>query len=237
MPRDVLVISAHIGDVILGCGGTVSQHARAGDRVRVLVLGEGLTSRARTLEAGQQALDISALEQQGRQALDLLGVRDVMFHSLPDNRFDQVPMLEIVKLIEDAKRFSLPDLVYTNTEGDLGIDQRIVARAVATAFRPQPGDNRTALVAFEVRSSTEWDFSGRGRQFVPNVFVDIAASLETKLTAFHALKLEQRGEGHARSPAAVREHARYRGMTAGMHAAEAFELLRAVAAIDHGSRP
>jgi len=228
MTQRVLVVSAHIGDEILGCGGTLALHVARGDRVRVLVLGEGWTSRTKSVEKGLEALDLEAFEAQGRGALAVLGVESVRFDRLPDNRFDRVPLLDIVKAIEKEKPDFRPDRVYTNSPFDLGQDERLTCRAVATAFRPLPGDNDTDLVAFEVLSSTEWNYGAAGRWFEPNLFVDIDAVLEKKLAAFGTLSTETRDWPHARSGNAIAHHARARGASVGLAAAEAFMQMRAV---------
>jgi len=228
MPRKVLAVSAHIGDEIMGCGGTLLRHVRAGDAVRVVVLGEGWTSRTRSLEKGLEAVDLDAFEEQARGALSKLSISDVVFHRLPDNRFDRAPLLDIVKVIEREKAEFDPDTVYTNTMIDLGIDQRTTARAVATAFRPLPGERTSEILTFEVRSSTEWDYGLSGQQFAPNCFVNIARTLDAKLEALRALQTEARPWPHSRSIEAVAHHARGRGASVGLEAAEAYFVLRSV---------
>jgi N-acetylglucosamine malate deacetylase 1 len=228
MTQRILVVSAHIGDEILGCGGTLALHGVRGDRVRVLVLGEGWTSRTKSVEKGLEALDLEAFEAQGRQALAALGVDSVRFDRLPDNRFDQVPLLDIVKGIEAEKPDFRPDRVYTNSPFDLGQDERLTCRAVITAFRPQPGDNAVDLVGFEVLSSTEWNYGTGGRRFEPNLFVDIDPVLDKKLAAFGRLVTETRAWPHARSQEAIAHHARVRGASVGLAAAEAFMQMRSV---------
>jgi N-acetylglucosamine malate deacetylase 1 len=228
MTQRILVVSAHIGDEILGCGGTLALHVARGDSVRVLVLGEGWTSRTKSIEKGLEALDLEAFEAQGRQALGVLGVDSVRFDRLPDNRFDQVPLLDIVKAIEAEKPGFHPDRVYTNSPFDLGQDQRLSCRAVTTAFRPLPGDNEVDLIAFEVLSSTEWNYGTGGRRFEPNLFIDIDAVLEKKCAAFGRLLTETRDWPHARSQQAIVHHARNRGGSVGLAAAESFMLMRSV---------
>lgn len=228
MTEKILVVGAHIGDEILGCGGSLARHIAGGARVRVLVLGEGWTSRTKSLEKGLEALDIDAFEAQGLEALSVLGVESVRFNRLPDNRFDQVPFLDVVKVVEEEKAAFQPTKVYTNSAFDLGLDQRMACRAVITAFRPQPGDNGADLLAFEVLSSTEWNCAPSGGQFEPNLFVDIDAVLRTKLAAFARLETETRPWPHARSSEAIEHHARSRGASVGLAAAEAFMLMRSV---------
>ncbi|MEO5803562.1 MAG: PIG-L family deacetylase, partial [Verrucomicrobiota bacterium] len=45
MKKSVLVIAAHPDDEVLGCGGTIAAHSRAGDQVHVVIMAEGMTSR------------------------------------------------------------------------------------------------------------------------------------------------------------------------------------------------
>ena len=83
--------------------------------------------------------------------------------SLPDNRFDSVPLLEVVKIIEGVIDKINPRVVYTQHGGDLNIDHSIVYRATLTATRPFTGSPVKDLYAFEVASSSEWAF----HQFAP----------------------------------------------------------------------
>lgn len=222
----VMVVCAHPGDEVLGCGGTLALHALRGDEIRVLVLGDGWTSRAKSADAGFAIMDLDVLEDQGRTALERLGVDRVTYQRFPDNRFDNVCTLDVVKTIEEARDSFQPDVVYTNSPYDLNVDQQVTCRAVVTAFRPQPGARPVSLYAFETPSSTEWNFAAVGHAFTPNAFVDITASLEVKLEAYRKLHSEVRPWPHARSTEALEHRARARGASVGVEAAEAFVLLR-----------
>jgi LmbE family N-acetylglucosaminyl deacetylase len=60
------------------------------------------------------------------------------------------------------------------------------------------------------------------------VFVDISATLETKVSALTCYDTETRKFPHPRSPEAVRAIAVRWGSVAGFQAAEAFELIRSL---------
>lgn len=228
--KKILVVCAHPGDEILGCGATLAQHVRQGHQVRVLVLGDGWTSRVKSVEKAKDVVDLDVIEAQGREALKVIGVEQVEFLRLPDNRFDSVPLLDLVKEIESVKRQFSPDILYTNSPFDLSVDQQKTSRAVVTAFRPQPGDNYTDLFCFEVPSSTEWNALGGGGGFVPNYFVDVSEALDIKISAFLKLSFEVRLWPHSRSIEAIEHQAKSRGASVGLPAAETFMLVRAVRA-------
>ena len=226
--KKVLVVCAHPGDAVIGCGGTLAHHIRNDDQVRLIVFGDGWTSRVKTFEKGLKVVDLDVLESQERRALEVLSVKNVEYCRLPDNRLDDFPLLDLVKIIEKTKSEYLPDIVYTNSPFDLSVDQQKTCRAVITAFRPQPGDNYTDLYAFESLSSTEWNQVDPSRGFKPNFFVDIDKTLHLKLKAFGFMKSEVRIWPHPRSNETIEHLARWRGSSVGVEAAEGFILLRAL---------
>ena len=77
-------------------------------------------------------------------------------------------------------------------------------------------------------SATEWRLPGSGLPFVPNLFVDISHQFDKKRRALEAYASEMRPFPHARSLEALEHLARWRGASAGVAAAEAFQLARAL---------
>ena len=220
-----LVVAAHPDDEVLGCGGTITRLAREGHDVYIAILGEGITSRYQQREQAD-ATQLEALQTRSQQVCQLLGAKDLFMHHLPDNRFDSVPLLEVVKIIEDLVGRMNPETVYTQHGGDLNIDHAVVHRATLTATRPVAGCSVKEVYAFEVPSSTDWAFGQFAPTFRPNVFVDISATLETKVQAMKLYETEARPFPHPRSPEALRASARRWGSVVGLETAEAFELVR-----------
>lgn len=227
MSDRVLVIAAHPDDEVLGCGGTMARLAREGHAVYIAILGEGITSRYAQRKQADQNL-IKQLHARSHKVGDLLGAKDVFLSSLPDNRFDTVPMLDVVKIIEDLVEKLKPQVVYTQHGGDLNIDHVVTYRATMTATRPMASGSVKTVYAYEVSSSTEWAFQKFSPVFHPNVFMDIGTTLETKIQAMQTYESEARPFPHPRSPEALRAIAHRWGSVAGLPAAEAFELVRAI---------
>ena len=226
-PESVLVVAAHPDDEVLGCGGTMARLANEGHEVRIAILAEGMTSRYQQREQANQK-QLSHLHSNAQQAADKVRAKELVLCKLPDNRLDTVPLLEVVKVVEDLIEKFSPVVIYTHHPGDLNVDHGVVHRAVLTATRPIPGQRVREIYAFEVPSSTEWAFQRLEPSFRPSVFVDISATLETKVSALACYDTETRKFPHPRSPEAVRAIAMRWGSVAGFQAAEAFELIRSL---------
>lgn len=215
--QPVLVISPHGLDEVLGCGGTITRHAEAGDRVDVLVLfgdGGGMDVQRRIAAP---------------QAAAILGATAPYFVGLPENLGDTLPLVDVVGAVERAVRDLAPRVVYVTHGGNLHIDHQTAFRATLTALRPVPGSPIRAIYGYEILSSTEWAPRGVGEGFRPNRFVDITAGLERKMQALECYAAEMRAPPHSRSMESVRVLAAHRGATVGVAAAEAFDVVREIA--------
>ncbi len=222
-----LVIAAHPDDEVLGCGGTMAGLAARGESVHVAILGEGVTSRHANPDTADQD-EIDRLHANSRTAAEILGASSVRNLCLPDNRFDTVATLDVVKQVEHLIEEFQPATVYTQHGGDLNIDHVVTFRATLTATRPQAGCPVRNVYAYEVGSSTEWAFAQFAPQFSPQRFVDISDTLDQKIAAMQAYTGESREFPHPRSPAALRAQATTRGSQAGLAAAEAFSVIREI---------
>ena len=222
-----LVVAAHPDDEVLGCGGTITRLAKAGEDVRVLILGEGATSRYPTRGAAGDA-ETKALGAMAEEASRLMGAREVAFGGLADNRFDSVDLLDIVKIVESYLERWSPAVVFSHHAGDLNNDHTLTHRAVLTATRPTGHAQVGKLYAFEVPSATESSFGAFATPFRPTVFYDITDTFALKLEAMNVYETEVRAFPHPRSAEALAALATYRGVAVGVPKAEAFELVREV---------
>lgn len=223
----ILVVAAHPDDEVLGCGATISRFSMEGDPVSILLLGEGISSRYKRRSEARPAL-LRGLQADAKAVARLLGAKSVAFENLPDNRFDELPILEIIKRIEKQIEKIKPEIIFTHHPGDLNVDHQATFRAVLTATRPTNGCPVQEIYAFEVPSSTEWAFQQFQPPFRPNVFIDVSRTMETKVKGMQRYKGECRPFPHPRSPQALRAIAQRWGSAVGFRHAEAFELIRAL---------
>lgn len=223
--KNILIIAAHPDDEILGCGGTIARLSKNGYEIYVLILGEGITSRDDIRDRQKRESEISDLKRQTEKANKILGVKKVFYHDFPDNRFDTVPLLDIVKVIEKIKNNIKPEIIFTHYEKDLNIDHQITYKAVITATRPLEEETVKEIYSFEILSSTEWSYP---LSFLPNMFYDISETIDVKLKALGKYKTELKKSPHPRSLEGVKLIAKNWGMKVGLNYAEAFKIVRII---------
>lgn len=222
--KRALVIAAHPDDEVLGCGATISKYSRRGAEFIVLFIAEGSSCRYADPACADSITATAVRTHQAINALALLGVKDYHFNDLPCGRLDQVPIIEINKVIEKIICNFNPDTVLTHSALDANNDHRIVYRATIMATRPGAQNRVARLVSYEVLSSSEWAF---GEAFVPTCFEQIEEQdLALKWQAMAAYETEMKDFPFPRSELGIRAQAMCRGMQAGVPLAEAFHLIR-----------
>lgn len=221
--KKILVIVAHPDDELLGCGGTLEK-LTPNNKVYVFILGGGITSR-KVQDAKAQ---LQKLKENAINAQKILGIESCEFRDLPDNNFDKITLLEIIKTVGSYIDKINPDVIFTHHHSDLNIDHRLTFQAVLTHCRPQPNFKHPDIYCFEIPSSTDWQVLTGENMFKPNVFINISDTIEKKIEALKHYKSEMREYPHSRSLKSVKIMAQDWGRKVGKEYAEAFELIRSV---------
>jgi LmbE family N-acetylglucosaminyl deacetylase len=219
MNEKILVVVAHPDDEILGIGGTLIKQAKQGDEIFCLILGEGAMART-----GISKTAVKKLRQEAIKAGRTIGFKKTYFSDFPDNSFDKVALLKIIKTIERFLEIIKPDIIYTHHDYDLNIDHCLTFQAVWTACRPCNKNCPKEIYTFETLSCSEWQTTDK--KFKPNVYVDISNVIDKKIEALKKYSSEIRKYPHPRSPEGVKILAQYRGLECGLKFAEAFCLVR-----------
>ena len=228
--KRILVAVAHPDDELLGLGATIHKLvSRQGCVVRAIILGEGITSRddVRNVEKWEKQLAIhkSNIENARR----FIGYESTGVYDFPDNRFDTVPLLDIIKVVEKEKVQFGPEIIFTHHGGDVNIDHQRMFEAVVTACRPMEQEKVTTIITFETPSGTEWRAATDPKHFVPNFFVEVTEDdIQAKIDGMNCYEFEKRSFPHPRSPEALKIFAQRWGITVGVKYAEAFTIVRQI---------
>ena len=190
MHQRVLVLSPHPDDETIGCGGTLCQHVRNGDRVAVIFLTSG--------DAGGHGMTreqtIKVREAEAMRAAKLLKLGPIEFWRQPDGAMKETPEL-IERLAKAIKRLK-PDVVYLPHDREMHPDHRTAVRLLKRALakvRQQPD-----ILMFEV-----WTPLQR-----MDHIVDISPFIEKKLKAIRLYRSQNDALGFDE---AFKGLARYRG--------------------------
>ncbi len=228
--KRVMICVAHPDDELLGIGGSINKLVKDfGCHIKVVILGEGLTSRADNRNVEKFKSDLIEHKSHIKLAQKELGYQELSLYDFPDNRFDTVPLLDLIKVIEKEKTLFKPDIIFTHHGGDLNIDHQSTFKAVITSSRPQNNEKVKTIFSFETPSGTEWQSSNHPFSFKPNFFIEINESqIKKKIKAMECYEFEKRKFPHPRSPEALKILASYRGISIGREYAEAFFMVRCI---------
>lgn len=221
---------AHPDDELLGLGATMHRLIHEeGVITHVVILGEGITSRGDSRDPKAWEQELAIHRENIHHAKSAIGYHSVTIVDFPDNRFDTVALLDIIKVIEREKKNFDPDVVFTHHGGDVNVDHQRTFEAVVTACRPMSHEKVKTIVTFETPSGTEWRASSDPRHFIPNLFFAVSKTdLQAKIKGMECYDFEKRAYPHPRSPEALMVQAQRWGVATGVDYAEAFCLIRSI---------
>lgn len=219
----VLVIAPHADDEALGAGGLIAKLHRAGRAVHVIfacVDGMQHYGTAHRTSVAEREAEIA-------KASSILGFTHTTLYSGKDliERLDTVPQRDLVDAFEAALNRWRPDLLLLPHGVDFDQDHVACFRAGFAAARPIPaalGKHFPRRVASYEMPKLTWS----AEAFQPNLYIDIAEDLDSKLTAIEAYASQFRVPPHTRSLANITALARLRGSEAGIDYAEGFRIHR-----------
>jgi LmbE family N-acetylglucosaminyl deacetylase len=228
--KKIMIVVAHPDDELLGLGATMNRLIKEENiNTHVVILGEGITSRSDSRDPEKWKKELLVHRKNIKQAQESIGYHNVSIHDFPDNRFDTVALLDIVKFIETEKKSFQPDVIFTHHGGDVNIDHQRTFEAIITSCRPMENEKVLNIITFETPSGTEWRASSDPKHFIPNLFFSVnKENLESKIKGMESYEFEKRNYPHPRSPEALKIQAQRWGISIGKQYAEAFQVIRSI---------
>lgn len=228
--KKIMIVVAHPDDELLGLGATMHMLIKKhGIKTHLVILGEGITSRSDTRNVEEWKKELDTHKKNIHSAKDSIGYHSVSIYDFPDNRFDSVALLDIVKVIEKEKASFMPEIIFTHHGGDLNVDHQRTFEAVITSVRPMENEKVSTVITFETPSGTEWRASTDPRHFIPNLFFEVSEEdVNAKIKGMEFYEFERRKYPHPRSPEALKIVAQRWGIVVGKKYAEAFHIVRQI---------
>ncbi|WP_346316654.1 PIG-L family deacetylase [Chitinophaga sp. YIM B06452] len=219
---NIIVVSAHPDDEVIGAGGTLLKHAQKGDKIYWLII-TGLFE-----EYGFSKERIASRNEEIEKVAKMLNVEKTFRFDYPTMQLHSATVIDMVPKISAVFKEVDPEYIYTMNRSDAHSDHRIVFDAVAActkSFR-YPGIKRVLM--YECISETEFAPALPEKMFLPNYFVDITRFIENKLEIMKVYASEIDEHPFPRSIENIKALAHFRGASVGVKYAEAFQLIKLI---------
>jgi LmbE family N-acetylglucosaminyl deacetylase len=216
-----LAIAPHPDDETYGCGGTLARRARGGAEVHVVVVAASGVDHP----DGRPKCTLETRRGELAEACRLLGVAEhaILYEGL-ENALDTLPLRDLVTRLDRVlARADYDEVLFPGPSHHQ--DHRAVLEAAYAALRVRPGRRTERRAAQYELAYGRWH-SGQV-QGAP-WYVDVAATLPTKLAAVAAYSSQRHPDPAPLSAAAVTRLAALRGTECGLEHAERLHLVRAV---------
>lgn len=228
--KKIMIVVAHPDDELLGIGATFHKLINEYNvQAHVVILGEGITSRSDKRDIEYWENELKTHKNNILSAQKAIGYQSTSIHNFPDNRFDSVTLLDIIKVIEKEKENFLPEVIFTHHGGDVNIDHQRTFDAIITSCRPMKEERVKSIITFETPSGTEWRSPSDPKHFLPNLFITVTEKdIDAKIKGMECYEFEKRNYPHPRSPKALKILAQRWGIVVGAEFAEAFCIIRSI---------
>ena len=217
--KNVLILSPHADDEILGCGGFISKYSKQNYNINVLIL----TNANKGAPEIYSTKEIKLIRNEAKIANNLIGTKKLFFENLPAINLNNYPVYKITNIINKYILDINPEIVLIPSKNDIHDDHKIIFKAAKISMRPNKISNLKKILSYEVLSETEWN--EEGKSFNPNYFVRLKKSdINNKVKAFLKYRSQVKKFPHPRSKEAIINLSRVRGSQAFIEYAEAFRV-------------
>lgn len=218
----IIVVTPHPDDETLGCGGALLRYKNEGHDIHWLIV----TSVKEEDGFDSEIVENRRLEiEKISKVYGFSSVHDLNFST---TKLDMYPKSELISKISSVFNQIKPDTLFLPYRNDVHSDHEIVfdtAIACTKSFRYPYIKN---VLVYETLSETEFTMRPDANCFKPNCWIDISDYLDQKIDIMKLYKSEIADYPFPRSEKNIRALATLRGATAGVHAAEAFMIVKQI---------
>ena len=222
MNKKVIVISAHPDDEILGVGGTLIRHRDVGDEIYWIIV----TNVSE--EAGFTKERVDSRQQEIQLVADRLGVKKTYKLDYPTATLTDKEMIDMVPRIAEIFKEVEPTTFYSLNRSDAHSDHRVVFNAGVACTKSFRHPYLREVLMYECISETEFAPMLPEKAFQPNCYIDISKQMDEKMELMKIYKSEIADHPFPRSERNIRAVGTFRGATAGVEYAEAFQLIKSI---------
>lgn len=220
--RNVIVISAHPDDEVLGVGGTLLKHKNKNDNIYWLVttnISEMQGFSKERVESRQE--EIKIVEKR-------LGIKKTFLLNYPTMSLTSETLNRMIPEISKVFSSIEPEIIYCLNRSDAHSDHRITFDAVIACTKSFRYPYIKKVLMYECISETEFAPVLHEKVFLPNYYVDITEFMEEKKDIMKVYDSELGEHPFPRSLRNIEALAVFRGASVGVEYAEAFQLIKCI---------
>lgn len=220
--KKVIVISSHPDDEIIGAGGTLLKHKHKGDEIYWLIVTNVFESQGFSKER------VESRQKEIHEVANLVGVKKVFLLDYPTMSLSSSSLLKLVPDVSKVFSEVQPEIIYCLNRSDAHSDHRVTFDAVMACTKSFRYPYIKQVYMYECISETEFAPPLYEKAFIPNHFVDISDFFDKKVEILNIYESEMGEHPFPRSNKNIEALAIFRGATAGVKYAEAFQLIRSI---------
>ncbi len=217
---NIVVISAHPDDETLGAGGTLLKHKDSGDKVFWIIITSISEDQGYSLEK------VHSRKMEILKVSELFAIDEVFELGYLTMTLSSSSLIKMIPEISKIFNNVQPEVVYTMNRSDAHSDHRVIFDAVSACTKAFRYPYIKKVLMYECISETEFAPAIPERVFQPNYFVDISDYLDKKNEIMKIYESELGEHPFPRSIRNIEALATFRGATAGVRYAEAFQLIK-----------
>jgi len=218
--KNIIVISAHPDDEVLGCGGTLIKHREAGDKIDWLIT----TKVKETHGFPKERVQSRDLEVQ--KVSNQLNIHKTYTLDYPTMCLSDESLISMIPEVSEIFNESKPEIIYILNRSDAHSDHLITFKAIMSCTKSFRYPFIKRVLMYECISETEFGAALPENNFMPTYFVDISSYLNEKLKLMSIYESELGEHPFPRSFRNIEALSVFRGASVGVHHAEAFQILK-----------
>lgn len=220
--KNIIVISAHPDDEIIGAGGTLLKHIANGDQVHWVIITNVSENQ------GFSEDRVNSRQMEIAKVAELAGFKETYKLNYPTMSLSGSSLIKLIPEISAIFLNVKPEIIYCVNRSDAHSDHRITFDAVMACTKSFRYPFIKQVLMYECISETEFAPALSERAFLPNYFVDISLYFDRKAELLMVYESEIGHHPFPRNLKNLEALAIFRGASVGVEYAEAFQLLKYV---------
>ena len=218
--KNIVVISAHPDDEVLGAGGTLLKHLSDGDKLFWIIV-TNISNKS-----GHKKEKIYSRKNEINKVKKLFGFKKTFLLNYIPSSLSSSIVNNLINEISIIFKEIKPEIIYCVNRTDAHSDHKFTFDSVMSCTKSFRFPYIKRVLLYECISETEFAPAVPEKYFQPNYFVDISDFIDKKIDIFKIYESEIGNHPFPRSIRNIKSLASFRGATVGVEYAESFQLIK-----------